>query len=252
MLEQLMDKFCFEDVRENYLEGDMEEKRFLEYLQQFQQGDFSNKKQFVEFFLNSSEDEVFILGMRLFMAIASHEDFELLEDFMSECDEEELRVFLAYVEESLSLQVIPYLLALYEEWEGTGVGDDIVRSICGMLGQRYIDGEGYDLEQLGDYFKDFAENHNLEKFYYNGEEFFSGNLTKLVIRVAMNCKDKNMHFYTDQAPSILSNSFGIMCPVFYDVEIDDNKVSELYDYVNTLSAVEQEKGEKYFYGHKVM
>ena len=145
MLEQLMDKFWFENVGENYLEGDMEEKRFLEYLKQFQQGDFSKKEQFVEMFLNSSEDEIFILGMRLFMAIASHKDFELLEEFMSECDEEELRVFLAYVEESLSLQVIPYLLALYEDWEGTDVGDDIARSICGMLGQRYIDGESYDL-----------------------------------------------------------------------------------------------------------
>lgn len=35
MLEQLMDNFWFEDVRKNYLEGDMQEKKFLEYLQQF-------------------------------------------------------------------------------------------------------------------------------------------------------------------------------------------------------------------------
>ena len=44
------------------------------------------------------------------MAIASHKDFALLEDFFSECEEEELRVFLAYVEESLSLQVISYFI----------------------------------------------------------------------------------------------------------------------------------------------
>ena len=30
-------------------------------------------------------------------------------------------------------------------------------------------------------------------------------------------------------------------------EIDDNKISELYDYVNVLSTIEQEKGKKYFY-----
>ena len=252
MLEQLMDNFWFEDLREKFLEGDMEEKKFLEYLQQFQQGNFQNKDQFVEFFLNSSEDEVFILGMRLFMAIASHEDFELLEDFLSECEEDELRVFLAYVEESLSLQVIPYLLSLYEEWEDTSVGDDIARCICGMLGQNYIDGETYDLEQLGEFFVDFAKGNNLDKFYYDGEEFFSGNLSKLVIRVAINCKNNKIQFYTDQAPSILSNSFGIKCPVFYDVEIDDKKISELYDFVNTLSTVDQKKGEKYFYRHKVV
>lgn len=194
---------------------------------------------------------MFILGMRLFMAIASHKDFKLLEDFFSECEEDELRVFLAYVEESLSLQVIPYLLTLFEEWKETSVGDDIARCICGMLGQRYIDGEAYDLEQLGDFFVDFANGHNLEKYYYNGEEFFSGNLSKLVVRVAINCKNNNMQFYTEQAPFILSNSFGFKCPVFYEVEIDDNKISELYDYVNTLSTVDQEKGEKYFYRHKV-
>lgn len=158
---------------------------------------------------------------------------------------------MAYVEESLSLQVIPYLLTLYEEWEDTNVGEDIARCICGMLGQRYIDGETYDLEQLGNFFMDFANGHDLEQFYYNGEEFFSGNLTKIVIRVAMDCKNKKMKFYTDQAPSILSNSFGLRCPVFYETQIDDERISELYDYVYTLSTVDQEKGEKYFYRHKV-
>ena len=82
MLEQLMDNFWFEDVRDKFLEGNMEERKFFEYLQQFQQGDFQHKEQFVEFFLNSSEEEVFILGMRLFMAIASHKDFALFEDFL--------------------------------------------------------------------------------------------------------------------------------------------------------------------------
>lgn len=246
MLEQLMNNFWFENVNENLLEGDIEESKFLEYLYQFQQGDFQNKEQFVEFFLNSSE-EVFVLGIRLFMAIASHKDFALLEEFLGECEEDELRVFLAYVEESLSVQVIPYLLALYEEWEETSVGDDIARCICGMLGRKYMDGETYDIEQLGRFFVEFSNGHDLEKFYYNGEEFFAGDLSKLIIRVAMNCQNKKILFYTDQASSILSNSFGFKCPVFYGVEIDDNKISELYEYVNALSTIEQEKGKKYFY-----
>lgn len=227
MLDILLKNFWFEDANNmdiKCLASQCEASKMIEYIRQFQIGNFQLKKEFLDYFLFSSDRRVFVLGMRLFMAIANHADFKLLEEFLSGCDEEQLRVFLAYVSESMSLHSVPYLLALYEEWEDTNVEKDIARCICGMLGKQYYDEEKYDIDQLGEAFIEFAEKHDLNRYYYNGEEFFSGNLTKTIIQVAMNCYERKRVFYTDQIPSILSNSSGIKCPVSYGVTVNDSKI----------------------------
>lgn len=254
MLDTLLMNFWFEDTNNTniqYTTKQCEENKMIEYIRQFQKGNFQYKKEFVDYFLFSSDHQVFVLGMRLFMAIANHTDFKFLEDFLSECEEKQLRVFLAYVQESMSLHAIPYLLPLCEEWEDTNVEKDIARCICGMLGQRYCDEENYEVEQLGELFVEFTKYHDINQFYFNGEEYFSGNLTKMIINVAMACYNKKIAFYTDQIPSILSNSSGIKCPVSYGIMIDDLRIKELYDYVYSISTLEQRKGEKYFYKFKV-
>lgn len=251
MIEQLMNSFWFAEVKDILNNGGQEEIEFLEYLQKFQEGDFADKEHFVQFFLNAADDEIFILGMRLFMAIASHKDFDLFEGFLEECEEDELNVFLAYVQESLSLYAIPYLLALYETWEETYIGEDIARCICGMLGQKYIEYENYDIEQLGNLFKTFANEHDLDLYYYNGQEFYAGDISKTIIKVAMDCKNRNVQFYADQPSSILSNSFGLECPVSNETEIDEDKIKELYNYVEKIASIEQTKGEKYFYKNHI-
>lgn len=253
IVENILNNFWFEKINSEVIETNQEDEvnQLLKYIYEFQQGNFGCKDEFAEFFLNASDDDVFIVGMRLFMAIANHKDFGLLEKFLEESEEDEIRVFLAYVYESLSLQAIPYLLALHEEWEETEVGEDIARTICSMLGVRYNADEICDTEDLADIYMDFAKDHDLHKYYYDGEEFFSGNLTKLIIRVATDCKNRNISFYTDQPSSILSNSFGVMCPISYGTIIDDDKIKEVYDYVTKISVIQQEKGVKYFYGHEV-
>ena len=229
-----------------------EANKLLEYIRQFQEGNFQKKKEFANYFLSSSNWQVFVVGMRLFMAVADHGDFELLQDFMSQWEEEQLRVFLAFVQESLSLHAIPYLLALYEEWDDTGVEKDIARCICGMLGQRYYDEEEYHAEQLGELFVDFTKEHDINQFYYNGKVYFPGDLTKSIMEIVMTCRYKKVPFYTDQLPAILSNSTGIKCPVSYGVMIDDSIIRALFDYIDTISKLQQARGEKYFYRHQIL
>lgn len=254
MLDTLTKNFWFE--RLNDLNGisttnQCEESELFEYIRQFQNGNFQSRQDFCEYFLSSTDQRVFTLGMRLFMAIASHEDFTLLDGVLGNCSEWQLRVFLAYVKESLSLHAIPYLLALFEDWEETEVGNDIARYICVMLGQKYYEEEEYSVDYLGDLYVSFANKHNMNLFYYEGEEYFAGNLTKMLITIAMDCLKKRKAFYTDQIPSILSNSSGIKCPVSYGAIIDDGKMKELYNYVMTISQMEQKKGEKYFYNYRI-
>lgn len=151
----------------------------------------------------------------------------------------------------MSLHAIPYLLALFEDWEETYVGKDIARCVCVMLGQRYYDEKEYNVEELGAMFIEFTEKHDLSLFYYKGVEYYAGDLTKTLIEVMMDCCKKGKEFYTDQIPSILSNSSGIKCPVSYGIIINQEKIMETYDYVSIISNIDNEKGKKYFYNHKI-
>ncbi len=253
-MNSLINSFWIADVNSiniQYNENDFEMQQMEGYIRKFQQGNFENKQEFIQIFVNSTNLQIFVLGMRVFMAIANHSDFQFLEDYFEYFEEDKIEVFLAFVQESMSLHVIPYLLALYEVWEDTYVAKDIERCICGMLGKKYNDEESYNVEQLGDFFEEFIGCHDINNFYYAGEEYFSGNLTKRIISIAMNCRNKNIEFYTNQLSSILSNGNGIKCPVYYGVKVNDTKIKELYSYVETISSLGQEKGRKYFYNHMI-
>lgn len=251
MLDKLRDDFWFKPLDTYEATGEDETDTILKFIKAFQQGDFQRKAEFVNFFLNASDERILVIGMRLFMAIASHEDFKLLEEFLSEGEEDELYIFLAFVEEALSLQVIPYLLALYEAWEDTEVGDDIAMHICNMLGAAYHEEETYDIEQLGNLFVEYAKNHDLNQYYYDGELFFTGEITQKIIRIAMQCHRDEEEFYVDEMSSILSNTCGKECPVAYGTEVDDLKITEIMDYVKEISGFECGRGEKYFYRNKI-
>ena len=166
IFDYVIKNFWFENVkRDNHCdEEESEENRIFYYMEQFQRGNFEKKEEFVNYFLSSTEEKVFVIGMRLFMAVANHSDYRMLEEFLGQCEEWQLRVFLAYVYDGLSLHAIPYLLSLYEEWEDTGVENDIARCICGMLGQRYYEEENYNIKILGDMFLEFSQSHDLDGF----------------------------------------------------------------------------------------
>lgn len=247
-----MKNFWIEDIRALDIQYQEDEKdKLISYIRLFQNGDFRRKKEFVEFFLGAASRQIFVLGMRVFMAIAAHKDFKMLEDFFAECEEERLKVFLAYVQESMSLQAIPYLLALYGEWDETGLESDIARCICGMLGVKYLEEKLYTEEQLGELYLHFVETHDINKYYYKGELYFAGNLTKKIITIAMQCYNRKSMFYTNQMPSIISNNTGVKCPVSYGKIIDDFKIRELYEYVSEIAQFRQVMGEKYFYKFKI-
>lgn len=57
--------------------------------------------------LNTSEDkDVLNVAIRLFIAIASNEDFSRINDFLCNAEEESVSVFIAFAEESLSYHII--------------------------------------------------------------------------------------------------------------------------------------------------
>ena len=220
------------------------------YIVEFKNGYFQNKKEFVNSFIKCEDKNEFIKGCQTFMAVCTHEDFQLLNDFLAAADEDRLWVFLTYVKESLSMQAIPYLLALMEIWEDTDIGIRIHQVIIEMLG-KYCDEEVSDLELCGNEFIEFSKANDLYKYYYKGRVISYGELTKELITIVMGCKSKNRPFYGGTIADILSNSFGIACPISDREMVTDEKVAQIFEFVKTIAEINPETGAKYYYGHKI-
>lgn len=255
MITDLIKEIWFGEREESLYDASnsIEQNKLLDYLKEFKQGDFSKKLQFIDFFTQSSDSKVYNLGIRIFLSIANHEDFSYIQEFLVECNEEEIRIFLAFVEESLSYQSIPYLLALMDEWEETDVGEKVAQVINDMIYDNDDDVEcGINsVVEVENKFIEFSQKKDLNRYYYSGEEFFVGDLTKTLISDAFICKSNNKPFYYSQISSILSNSTGILCPISTRTVIDDKKINELMDYVKKLADLKLERGCKYFYGVKI-
>lgn len=241
----------FGEKAERVFENPSEEERIIDdYLLQFKNGNFQNKREFIDSFLHCNDPEAFLMGIRIFVAVCTHKDFDALTDFFALCDEKPLLTFLAYVKETLSLQVIPYLLAVLETWLETDVGIEIHRNLLEMLGQ-FSDEEYADVEECGQAFLGFSSTNDLQKYYYRGEPVNYGNLTKSLIMIAMSCKSKNRPFYASVICDVLSNSFGIQCPIASGEMVTDDKAKDLFAFVERIAQMKPEQGAKYFYGHRM-
>ena len=220
------------------------------YIAEFKSGNFQNKNEFVNCLLNCSDKSEFSKGFETFMAVSTHKDFELLNDFLAAAGEDHLWVFLAYVKESLSLQAIPYLLALLEMWEDTDIGIRIHQIIMEMIG-KYCDEEISDVEACGNEFIEFSKTNDLQKYYFKGQVVNYGSMTKELITIAMGCMSKNRPFHGVILTEILSNSFGIECPISDREMVTNEKVSQIFEFVKKIAEINPEPGAKYYYGHKL-
>lgn len=229
-----------------------EKQVYLQFLSRFKKGNFSNKKKFVDFFSTASDWNIYVLGIRLFMAICSHSDMEMLVSFLSRCSDEQLRVFLAYVPESLTIQAIPFLLALYEDRKGACIRQDIARCIYEILGCKYDEKRSYDINELGDLCISFLQVKDPSKYYFKGKTYFTGDMTKEIISMVIYCRAKSLKFLSDQIPSILSHETGIMCPIRQNTDINSDAISQIYGYVNVIAKQQHIRGSKYFYNHIIV
>lgn len=258
MVHDLYESFWLKEIQQNDEEYDSDAYWLIEYLTAFQKGDFSRKGDFVKLFTKSRQREVLSVGMRIFMAVCNHDDFELLMNFFENPDDyDDFRTFLVSVTESMSYQSIPYLLALHDLWADSVIAGEIAFILNGMLHFAPPDGlyEGkygeYTTGQIGEAFLAFGENHDLNSYYYDGKEVFLGDFTKRLMEIAIYCKANNEAFYSAEIPSILSNSTGIECPIKPDEFVDEEKIGAILEYIDQLSKGKYQRNRKYFYGYLI-
>lgn len=251
-----MDKIIFDDIwfgkagEFNLVEyTDYPLKQLLEILSEFQHGKFERISELPKIIQTTSDSDIRRTTLRLFLSATSHQDIPLLANMLDETSEDDVNDFCYFAESSLSLHILPYLLALLETWEDTDIGEQICQTI-GYIIDFLPAQDGYcSQDELAIECKKFLSTHNKENYFYAGNEFFVGNLTKELINEMMLCKSKAKPYFSDQLPSILSVVTGIRCPLQSGIQITDIVVERVMRYVKVLSTKKWLPGQKYFYGH---
>ncbi|MDU4659239.1 MAG: Imm47 family immunity protein [Clostridium butyricum] len=241
----------FKEEMNNNALNKKERIKLLNLINNFKQGDFSKKEELCTL-LNTSEDkDVLNVAIRLFIAIASNEDFSRINDFLCNAEEESVSVFIAFAEESLSYNIIPSLLGLLSIWEDTAIEADICQTIGSIIGYERATYEICSEDELGEEFVKFCKDKNLSEYYFENKLAFIGDWTKELVEITMSARYKECELEEYTLPSILSKYSGIKCPVEYYTKIDDNAYREVIEYIKKISKMTWEKGCKYFYGNKI-
>jgi hypothetical protein len=229
------------------------EERILLVNELLKLGDFTAKEELFKL-ANTVEDEKLIcLCIRLICSVASHDDLLNSENllFVSRLSEDNAAVFASCAVSTLSYDVVPYLLAMLEEWEDTDVEGTIRNSLDILLSYSDELEEDASVDEIGEYYSGLLDQVDTEQYYYYTEPAFPGSLTKgLMEKAFLSLKNKDV-LKTSVLPSLLSVWSGLKCPADYHTAVTEEKLEEIMQYVKALAAMEWEKGQKYFYGHPV-
>lgn len=231
-----------------------EEKKLLAIIELLKQGDFSSKQLLIKIMNESKNYSIINLCLRIFCSIATHSDIYKNENLklLSESDDDAVNVFVTYSKQALSYEVVPYLLALLEEWEDTNVEISIRDALQDILNYQELISENASVDEIGEFFINKRQNVDAEKYYYKGELAFPGVLTKKLLDASAISRKFGTELKEITIPTMLSIWSGIECPVQYYTIVDDEIMKKVLDYVKQLSKMNWEKGCKYFYGHKIL
>lgn len=107
------------EIKANILYADTERDVLLNLIELYKLGDFTQKPLLIQLMNRTKDEAVLNLCIRVFLAVATHKELSDSNNFyfLSDGSEETINTFASAAVTSLSLEVIPYLLALLEEWE---------------------------------------------------------------------------------------------------------------------------------------
>lgn len=211
-------------------------------------GDFSAAREL----LNSMQAETPVVRAvccAVFCSVAKHDEIQLLMEVLSESDEHDVEALALYSVHTLSLHMIPYLLALLQTWEGTWLEPKLMNALRGLCPVDNVsDGSA---EDIGRAYRDLTARMDPAGYYLWGKPVFAGDLTKALIRGVTAAKQEGRELRMFEVPMLLSVWSGIECPVGYSSAIDEAALGAVLGYVKRVARIEWRKGAKYFYGHRI-
>ncbi|MFP7483469.1 Imm47 family immunity protein [Priestia filamentosa] len=230
-----------------------EEGKLISLIQLFKSGDFSLKPVLINLMNSTENEEILNLCIHMFCSVCTHEDLRKVENlnFLSQVSEDNAYVFASCARETLSLEVVPYLLALLEEWDDT-VAEEVIRDSLDHM-MDYTENLDWNapVDEIGSYYMEWMNTLSPTFYYYNGEPVFPGDLTKSLVQRAFAIRGENTPVKMESIPILLSLWSGKKCPLQYKTLIDEEVFRQLMNYIDTLAQRSWERGRKYFYGNSV-
>ena len=112
---------ALEDLKRGLLSVNDERECVLLIAEILKKGDFTVKNLLIDLMNQTKDEAVLNLCIRLFCPVCTHEDLKKVENFrfLSSASEFAVFTFVAGAVETMSYEVVPYLLTLWEEWEDT-------------------------------------------------------------------------------------------------------------------------------------
>lgn len=250
---EIIDNTNIEELWNKVNKEENEIDKLLLVIELLKLGEFSAKPLLIKIMNESNDSVVINLSVRVFCSIAQHEDIHNIKNLslLSGANDEVARLFASCSKYTLSYEVVPYLLAMLEEWEDTDVEIVIRDSLEWMLGYQQVIEESATIDEIGEFYINKNREIDVEKYYYEGQLAFPGILTKRLLDACVLSRTYGKCLKQSIIPKMLSIWSGIKCPVEYNTIVDDEIMRKVFDYVKQLSKMNWEKGCKYFYGHKI-
>lgn len=242
------------DIKAKMIKANSEKEILFYLIDLYKIGDFSQKPLLVQIMNDTKDEAVLNLCIRVFLTVATHDDLRNTDNlrFLGKSSEETVTTFASAAITSLSMEIIPYLLALLEDWEEINDTAIIIKdSIDFFLNFEEQIGEAASIDEIGEFYFKYYNDHNSESYYYAQNLAFPGDLTKKLIQRVMIAANNEEPLRIKLIPSLLSIWTGEKVPGDYHTNINASNYSDFIDYINRLSKKNWEKGQKYFYGHRV-
>ncbi|MGZ7442798.1 Imm47 family immunity protein [Paenibacillus sp. TH7-28] len=231
-----------------------EQEVLLHLIELFKLGDFSQKPLLIQLMNHTEDRAVLNLCIRVFCSIATHEDLRDPDHlrFLASVPADMVHTFASAAVTSLSLEAVPYLLALLEDWGEVSETSMVLReAIDAFIEYEEPMGLGASIEEIGHYYWKYCYARDTGKYYFNQELAFPGNLTKKLIERVLIAANGQQQLEMQLIPSLLSIWSGRKVPGEYHTVITEQNYKDFIDYVRELSRGDWKAGEKYFYGHKL-
>lgn len=242
------------EIKEHLLKNHTERDILFDLIELYKIGDFTQKPLLIQLMNQTKDEAVLNLCIRVFFAIATHDDLRDSNNlqFLSKGTEETIDTFASAAITSLSLEVVPYLLALLEDWNEIDDTAIIIKdSLDFFLDYEAKIGEEATAEEIGDYYVEYCNENDPESYYFQQNLAFPGDLAKKLVQRAMIAAHNEEPLKMELIPSLLSILTGEKVPGDCRTIMNASHYKKMMEYINNLSIKNWEKGQKYFYGYKL-
>lgn len=244
-----------EELKTN-LESISDEKECVLLLAEIlKKGDFSVKPLLIELMNQTKDESVLNLCIRLFCSICTNEDLRDVSNLrcLSDASEFAIFTFVTGAVEMMSYEVVPYLFALWDEWEDSN--SDIDYAIKDALDNYFYDQklsmEEATKEEIEELWMIVGDQKELDTYYYKGCPVFPGMFAKEIMTSLYAGIQAEGKFHTYLQSALLSTFTGKRVPVNVNEIISRKDIYSMMDYIEDVSKRDWVEGRKFFYGFEI-